>query len=295
MHTSVNPFEPHKLEGLVDGMTMEEYHAAEGTGHSKLQEWLNATDPWSFNWVKTHGGGRVETDAMRLGTACHIAVLEPDLFDTFVCIYEGTTQAGKPTTVRKGAEWEEFKSTADAAGVTVLTATQMATCQRVREFVAKRKGVRELLSRGMAEKSFFWQDEITGALVKTRPDFVDPDRGFALDLKFSEDISPRRRVSSMVDFGYAMQGYMFLEGANRFLDGNLREACILWVKTKGAPEVELRTLSADWLAYGKQEYRKALDAYAKCLETDTWPRGPIKICDEFFPEWVQNKLETPDE
>ncbi len=277
MHNNVNPFEAPTMEGLVDGLTLAEYHALDGVSRSTLIRLLRM-GPWAFDFERQRGFE--ESDAMRLGSACHTAVLEPDLFCTFVVEYAGT---------RRGPKWEEFKAEADAAGTTVLTKTQYATCERLRKYVAGRKGIRNLLDRGMAEKSLFHMDEETGVRVKVRPDFLDPEAGFALDLKFPGRIDGKHRQSQIWEHGYHMQAAMFLEGANRVFDGAIKESFILWIRTTGAPEVEFRSMPQEWMDLGRQEYREALDLYAKCTAKDEWPRPKLEIQDERFPQWLQEK------
>lgn len=282
-HSTYNPFTAPELDGLVEGMTMAEYHAAPAIGRSSLNTLLR-TSPWEYQWLETHKD-KAETDLMRLGTACHTTLLEPDLFHTSVCTYKGLTKAGKPTTDRKGAMWEAFKE--EHKEWTILTPAQWRTVELIQNEVAQYKGIRALLDGGLIEKSLFHQDEITGELVKSRLDMIDPHRGFILDIKFSGQVHHTHRVRSILDLGYHVQSHMGMDGGNRaYGAGTFKEAYILWIRTTGAPRPVLRRMGPEWMAKGEEDYRTALDLYAKCKASGEWPRGPLEASDEHWPEWL---------
>ncbi len=283
MHPDVNPFvvpELDELDGLVEGLSLVEYHATDAIGRSSLNTLLR-TSPWEYRWLEANKD-KTETDLMRLGTACHTALLEPDFYATSVVKYPGKRD-------KRVAKWLEFQE--EHKDWTILTPAQWHTVEVLRKEVAGRKGVRALLDGGLIEKSLFHQDEVTGERVKSRLDLIDPERQFILDVKFSGQVHHTHRVRSILDFGYHVQAHMGLDGGNRaYGEGTFKEALILWVRTTGAPRVVLRSMPVEWMRKGAEDYRKALDLYAACKAKDEWPRGPIDLQDERYPEW----LETPD-
>lgn len=126
-----------------------------------------------------------DTPAFRLGRAVHALGLEgrgayrerfavaPDC--------DRRTKAGKET-------WEAFQ--VEAAGRTVLTATEAAQVEAMGASMAAHRLIPVLLKGGEAETSMFWDDPDTGAQCKGRPDFARFADATILDLKTTTDASP---------------------------------------------------------------------------------------------------------
>ena len=71
------------LPGVYAGLTNEAYHGGPGISKSGL-DLINKT-PATFRYVTDHPTEREETSAMRIGTAVHAAILEPEVFATEYC------------------------------------------------------------------------------------------------------------------------------------------------------------------------------------------------------------------
>jgi exodeoxyribonuclease VIII len=72
-----------RAPGIYADLSNADYHAGEGISKSGL-DLINA-NPATYRYVKDNQEERVETPDMRIGTALHAAVLEPDLFVTEFC------------------------------------------------------------------------------------------------------------------------------------------------------------------------------------------------------------------
>lgn len=240
---------------VVEGMSLPEYLAADGLSHTDINLWHHR-GPWEFFWHRAHPP--VETEqkksARNLGTACHIALLEPELWETLVWRWDGGQ--------RRGKKWDEFKAQADEAGATIITPVQYERVAWTREHCAGLKRVRYLFQTGISEVSFFWTDPSTGVKVKTRPDRDDAPRRRFVDLKFTRSLSDWWLMKQTREHGYHIQGAMFMEAAERA--GLDRDAVYtLWVKTEGAPRARVTYFGHEALEEGERIYRDVLRAYAE--------------------------------
>lgn len=261
-----NPFAAVEPAELHTDWTMADYLADPGVSRSPLWT-LHHRSPYEMRWDLDHGSEE-ETDSMRLGTALHLAILEPEKEGAVVCY---------PKT-RRGAEWEAFQG--EHAGAVILTKAQWETFERIRAYAASLKGVRSMLSQGQAEQTITWTDAHTGERVKCRPDFLalHGDEAVVVDLKTtSADIhNPYALMRKAEDLGYHVQSAMIRAGLSA-LGYKQRDSWTLWVRTTGAPLARMTSWLPEALDDGERIYREALATYAECRRTDEWPMPKFKM------------------
>ncbi|WP_310717221.1 PD-(D/E)XK nuclease-like domain-containing protein, partial [Burkholderia multivorans] len=186
--------------GLLS-MPADQYHAHSAVGHSGLVRIMRS--PAHYREYVTNPPS--PTPAMQLGTAFHVALLEPDrLGETFVVApkFDRRTKEGKAA----AEAWE-----AENAGKTPLTADQMAAIEQMVVSVRSHQGAANLLASGMAEMSGFWTDPDTGIQCKCRPDWVvtmedRPDWITAIvDVKTCRDASADGFARAIATLGYDVQ------------------------------------------------------------------------------------------
>lgn len=262
--------------------TMRQYLEHEGRSRSYLWDLL-MTSPYEMEW----GRDRRESAAMRMGTAIHTAVLEPHLLDTHYTVWDVRDENGKLKARNpRHKEYAAFLAAATANGQEVLTEEEWATVQKVREYVVARKGVRALLDGGMAEKSVTWRDPKTGEWCKARPDFVDPNRGWVIDLKKCDAPNMWKRgqlnlwkaLAEVEHRGYHMQAAMIREGLS-YVGIDVKEHWLMWVRSEGAPLIAMTRLQADHMKDGHELFREGIDLYHKCKQSGEWPAPAPQTCD----------------
>ena len=170
--------------GVYGGIGNEEYHKGPGLSSSDLK--LLARSPLHYKTAKA--SPHEETDAMRLGTAVHCAILEPERIDTeYVVAPEGSdrrTKTGK-------AQWAELEAT----GKTILSREEARIVQGISESVRKHPTASRLFTGGLVEQSCYWDQTVYYAdtsaevLCKCRPDYIkDISGGYVVvDLKTTLD------------------------------------------------------------------------------------------------------------
>ncbi|NHR04508.1 hypothetical protein HA052_04795 [Chromobacterium haemolyticum] len=221
---------------------------------------------------------RKETDAMRLGTALHSAVLEPDRFKVLYAVYRGKGDRGTK-------EYKDF--VASHPHMRILTASDYGKVIKMRDAVLSFKDPTRpafdlgcVISMSEREKTLEWVDAETGVPCKIRLDILN--RAFIGDIKKCQDA---RRVPfgyHCFDMDYDVQAAMYRDGVEKVLGLKLPFNFIA-VEEKCANAVCIYTAPQAMLEEGHRRYRQAIHRYAECLATDKWPGYESPIDEGFWP------------
>lgn len=261
------------------GLTNAEYHARPEVSKSGLD--LVHRSPLHF-WNRYLNPDRVAeppTEAMILGSALHTRVLEPHLFDDEYAVapyYDRRTKEGKMI-------WADFEQ--EAAGKTPLKAEDAARIQAMGQAVYAHKAARVLLTQpGKAEQSYFWTDDETGERCKCRPDWHSEDRRIIVDVKTTEDASPRKFLhSSVMGWRYHTQAAFYMQGLPE------AEAFLFVVVEKKPPfAVAVYSLPAKLIERGLEEAKADLRRIAECRAANHWPSYSEAIEELALPRWLED-------
>ena len=116
-------------QGLVLGLSNEEYHSGPGISKSQLDD--IAESPATYIWRKSAPVDEEKLKALDMGTALHCLLLEPEEFkDRFIIApeFNRRTNAGKD-------EEKEFLANCAELGKTIMTAEDGRKLQLMRESV----------------------------------------------------------------------------------------------------------------------------------------------------------------
>lgn len=213
------------------------------------------------------------TDDMVLGSALHVAFLEPgSLTDRVVCWTGGA---------RRGKEWEAFK--AEHAHRYILTENQhekmigMVASLRahpfVREWSAKMEGV-EVAAVG----------DVYGLKMKGRCDALTPEP--LVDLKKVRNGDPRAFTRAVFDYGYHIQAaiYRRLFNRDRFV--------FVTVEDEPPFDVVPYELAPAWIRQGEREAEALILGLLHCRATGVWPGRSTEIVTLEVPDWAVAESET---
>ena len=178
-------------------MSNEEYHGkTKYESSSTIRKVL--ISPKKYLHDKT--AESVPTKAMEEGTAVHTFFLENELFKNRYCFkpkaFNGRTKEGKQWMEEHGhlnilaAEWEEN-----------LIHMNHSFLDSPAKIIYDRKGLTEL--------SYFSED-LGGIRAKCRPDWISSDGHTVVDLKTTQDASPKGFQKSIANFGYHIQASWYL-------------------------------------------------------------------------------------
>lgn len=259
--------------GIYQNMSNEEYHATDALGSTGLKEL--AKSPAHYKAWKEDGAKT--SKALEIGHATHLLILEPDLFDKEVCIYNG---------IKRGKKWDAFLSTNQ--GKTILKPHEYDTLVGMNDAIWNNETASGLLTiEGPVEQSVFWEDQHYGFQCKCRPDKTIPAIGILADLKSCQDASPEGFSRACGKFGYHIQAAHYLEGMNT-AQGAVSYQTFVFIAVEKAQPFSVGVYRADYnfIDAGRETIYPLLQRYAGCLEGDVWPGFDDKIVDLSLPNWA---------
>jgi hypothetical protein len=263
-----------KLHTLPD----EEYFAAPRASNSLLNELRKS--PAHLQHAIAHPPE--PTPAMRLGTAFHVATLEPRSFDESWARgseLSGRTKEGK---IARAEIEEQFD--ADK----ILKPDDYDTVCAMRDSVLSHPIAGELLQGAATEIAAFWVDDDTGIECKAKIDALPvasdlhPGDGDCLvDLKSTIDASPEHMAKAIVNFGYARQSAHYLspfDDRDRFL--------IIACEKKPPFALAVYEIAEAAILHSAFEVQGLLLLWERCLEEFGW--------DKPWPSYTQDEITELD-
>jgi hypothetical protein len=264
-------------------MNNTDYHAHAAVSKSHLDQ--VAKSPLHY-WARYLDPTRIvpePTPAMAIGSAVHTHVLELDQWDArYVSAPDGIdrrTKAGK-------AEWEAF--TTAATGRTVLPKADADLVMRMAHSVFSHPAAAMLLALpGKAETTHMWTDAATGLQCKCRPDWLTDDGRLLVDLKTTEDASPRGFAKSIAQWRYHVQASWYLDGIEQATGTRPEQFLFLCVEKKAPYAVAVYAADAEMIAAGAQTAARDLDVLATCKAANAWPGYSDQIEPISLPPWMR--------
>jgi hypothetical protein len=196
------------------------------------------------------------TDALKLGIACHMAILEPAKFEAEYVVYPGK--------VRRGKEWEAFEQNAIRHGKTVVSRSEKAKTIGIRDAVHANKRAMEYLSGGKPEVTLQW--EIAHFKCKGRADYVG---AAVVDVKSTQCSSPAAFAQSFLKYGYDMQAAWYSDGL-RLSTGEDLPFKIIAVESSPPHMVTVFDIPKAIIAQGRERYLTLLGKLDWCRKTGVW-------------------------
>jgi hypothetical protein len=233
-----------------------EYRAENAVNWSTLKYML--ASPLHYRHAVDHP--REDRTALLLGRLNHAAILEPHAIGSRYAVYEGDRRAGKA--------WEAFRDAAEAAGLDVVKASEMADALECADAVRRNPIAARLLTDARVEVPLVWDDPRTGLRCKARLDIMGD--GYVCDLKGSPttDAHTFRRASARL--GYHLQlehyaaGYRATTGRNPDLYILVHEVAAPW-------SVAVFRIPDETRAVARATLDDLLDRLAVCRATGVWP------------------------
>jgi hypothetical protein len=260
-----------------------DYHRHHAVSKSHLDQVARSPKHYWARYVDPNRVDPEPTPAMLMGTALHTHVLELDQWDArYVMAPEGIdrrTKQGK-------AEWEAFSVA--ATGRTVISKADADTVMRMARSVFEHPAAAMLLGlAGKAETTWMWTDEASGLECKCRPDWLTDDHRLIVDLKTTEDASPKGFQKSVAAWRYHVQSSWYLDGLERAGGTRPDQFIFIVVEKKPPYAVAVYAADADMIAAGAKQARLDLDTLAVCKAADAWPGYSDQIETISLPPWMR--------
>jgi len=247
-------------DGVHHGVPADQYHALPALSSGGLKV-LHDDCPAVF-WHEYLNPEREEEDATAfdIGTAAHLLVLQPELFDAETVVIEADSYRSKAA--------QEARAAARATGKVPLLPKHQEQVLAMREAVALTVG--DQFKGGKAEVTYLWRDLLTGVRCKARPDWVSDDHRLIVDVKTSASASPASFRARMHDNGHHIQAAYYSD-AHEILTGIRPQWLWLCIATKPPHCVTLFRPTPSALHIGADLARAAIDTYAECMKRNEWP------------------------
>lgn len=266
--------------GIYANIPNEAYHS--GPGISKSGLWtIHTKSPAHFKF-----GERKESKAFDMGEACHLAILEPNLFEKKVV---------RGPDDRRGNKWKDVAEVCRIDGKLLLTSGDYDNALAVRDAVHADPFVSSIVTNekeAKVETSGYWVDEETGLLCRCRPDLWRGDLGVMVDVKSTASAHPDDFARSVVNYGYHAQEAFYSDGWRTL--GKDVQGFIFLAWEKATPYAfGIYELPPAIVEEGRAIMRRSLDAYAACLRDDRWPAYGQGVQELDFKRWAYRLTEAP--
>lgn len=294
--------------GVHPGMPEAEYRAAPGANKSFLDD--IAISPALAQWRRRFPNP--PTKAMRLGSALHCLVLEPNEFDNRYVAQpvdapkrpsarEVNAKKPRPEVLDAAAWWHAFDEA--AAGREMLSTDSddpirdPSEWDRVHMMAAavRRHPTASILfapEEVITELPVFWIDDFCPEyrrLCKGKLDAWNKAHEVIVDLKkvpvegAAESVFARK----VHDYRYHVQDAFYRDGM-RVASGDWPRAFI-FVAVEDMPpyQIGVYTLPRDWVEQGRRQYIRDLTVLSKCMDTGEWPSYPADIREMGMPGFAK--------
>jgi len=263
---------------IIENLPAEDYFRYAAASNSALKLVRRSPAHMKYREPEEH-----DTRAKEIGSAIHMALLEPDLFAKHYLIAE--------CDVRTAAEYRGLAK--DAGGNRVLTRPEHKRIIGMKESAYRNTEFRRYMEhQGRNELSVFSKDPLTGVEVKCRFDRLG-DSLWALDAKKCQDASPADFCKSITNYGYYMQ-IPFYAAVWEWETGEKidcsRDFPIVAFEEKAPHACVLHDLDEVALMLGRKHFREALDAYARCQDSGVWPGYQSDRVINSVTDWAAREL-----
>ena len=269
-------------------MPAEAYHAdpvAEGS-LSQSGAKLLLKSPAKFKWEREHPS--TPTRSMNLGTAAHSMVLGTG---PALTVIPDDLLASNGAASTKAAK--EFRAEAIAGGMTVVSAAELATIAAMAKAFRAHPIAGPLLCRdGVAERAMFWRDTATGIWRRALVDWTIEVNGHTTlcDYKTAVDVSPDAFSRAVHTYGYHRQDDWYRAGYE-VLTGTSPDFLFIAQETTPPYLVAVYRLDAYAQRIAATENARAIELFARCTETDTWPGYDEDVTLLALPPWAEREYE----
>ena len=261
--------------GFIGGMPGKAYHAHRSISKSGLD--LVDKSPAHYKEQPP----REPTPAMKVGSAIHCAVLEPDRFDAEYVVADVKTRREKAYKEAVAEHGDEL----------VLIPSEAEAVRAIQQAALSRPEVKALAhAPGWNELSAFATDPETGVLCRCRYDLLARD-GFAVDLKKARDVFEHGFSRSIASYRYHVQVAFYSDIYYWITGERLSEFWLLAVEDQPPYTAVPYRLDDISIEAGRRAYRESLNTYAMCLGSGDWPRFEPESNLISLPAWALDDME----
>lgn len=269
-------------QGQYLNLSSEDYHGDKNSiSRSALMEFKKSARKY---WAKHLNPDRPEEEpktSWMFGTAFHTFILEPHLFyDNYLVLPRKVLL--KDVGREKYEEFKKAEKEAEESNKVVLSFSDFERLFNMRTSLLENERAKKLVEGAIYESSYFWQDEHSGLILKSRPDILHSN--IYVDLKTIDDASPENYQREMVRYGYHIQGAMVKDGIKQIEEREL-SACINICVEKSYPHsIGIYIIDETAIEAGHVEYKQLCLDLKNCQSENLWADYSIQTIG--LPKWA---------
>lgn len=269
--------------------TNEQYHANDAISHSKLELFRRRPISYYRRFIAKTVARPEPTEAFRLGSAAHCAVLEPATFwDRYALRPEGIDRRSKEGKITFAA----FE--AEHAGKTIISQDEAGAVEEMIAAVQHHPLASQLLNAGLPELS--WRVEPPGGMaLQCRTDWFNQagcelsgGRPYVADLKTVESLDAdafRNFERACFNFGYHRQAGFYLPLITEIIGSPVFDFFFVAVEKVEPYGVAVYRLSDAATARGQDETVADLIRLQACVKSEQWPNLSNDLREIGLPKW----------
>lgn len=263
----------------INNMPAEVYHShSESVSNSQLK--LVSRSPAHFRYPKE----RESTRSMVIGSALHMACLEPDIFyQTYTLLRKSEDRRCAKYKEAVKVHGEEF----------VLIGTECERIEGIMNSLHNNHRISELLilNDGWCELSGFSTDPETGVMCRHRFDKLTKS-GIAIDLKTTTDARNDAFSRSIMTYGYNIQAAFYGDQYEWITGNRLEDFLFIAIESESPYASKIYRIDVDSIEFGERAYREAMNTYSYCKDMDQWPAYEDEIEEIGVPYWALKQYEN---
>lgn len=262
--------------------TAAEYHAVKAL--SATGAWLIDSECPAVYWHTSPFNPNAEQPErghqMDIGTAAHLALLEPARLDERTVVVEAKDWRTNKAREERDAAYE--------AGLTPLLLADLDLVCDLRDRLWKDARVAKLLAGAETEFSYFWTAD-NGIACKARADLVNRKAKVIADLKTSASANPAFFQRRAFDAGHFLRVPWYLDG---WLEttGEKCDYVFITIASKPPHLITLARLDERAIEWGRMVIRRTLDIFKRCLDADRWPGYSDETLTVGLPNWAEFRM-----
>lgn len=265
--------------GMYPDMPMDEYLALPFMSAGKLEKLRRSPLQYQHSLIAP----RESTSALERGTALHLAILEPELFEEHYVVLgqcEGVT--GKKERCRYNASFlrdgRHFCGTHDPLrslpmdeGVEIISGLDYAKVLGMRDAVMNHERARSLFEgKGAFECTIVFDDPETGIRCKIRPDRLVERTRMYVAVKTARDASAWAFARDAEKRGY-FRGLALYRRGLRAIGWPPQEIAVLAIEPEAPHDLNPFLTEPEDIDSADAEVTRLLLLYHTCTENDYWP------------------------
>lgn len=232
------------------------------------------------------------SEPLVLGTATHVAVLEPERYASEFAVWDRRTDGGKMAP-RAGQYWETFVKS--NVGRTYLTPDQNKLANAIAAAVRFNPAANKYLETGDPEVTLEWTlDPSLGRRpAKSRVDWLTRIDGvpYLVGLKTTRDCRHFQFSRQAANLGYHLAWAYYVD-AYKAIKGVEPRCVEIVVESEPPHAVKVYRIPEDIVLQGREEYWECVKLLAECEQSGEWPApGGDAEEDLTLPSWAYKQEE----